>query len=307
MSELIRISNFTGPRAPWELFRKEVLPVEPARVWRALVDPDELARWWCNQAEVDLREGGRYAFRGPLVYGGAGAPAQPDDLEILELAPDERLRFRWRLHGAATEVTYELSNVLELTELFVTQTAEEPPAFGPGAEEPNWWWVALPALRTYLETGKAALRLDYAALEAAPRLEFQVEVFTFPWIIWHKLTDPKELARWWAKKAEVELVPGGPFRLGLPGAGPSRLLEFNPGQRLVHDWIWEGGTTGRVEWTIRETDEATLVAVIDHGPWDAGDRRALLALHWASLLLHLKQMSERGVTPRDYQAPGVVG
>src|SRR2546422_9768974 len=111
MSELIQLSDFIGPQAPWALSRKEVLPAEPARVWKALTMAEELTRWWCNAAEVDPREGGRYLFEGPTVFGNsAGASIIPGNFEILEWVAGERLKYSWWVAGVETQVTYELSN-----------------------------------------------------------------------------------------------------------------------------------------------------------------------------------------------------
>jgi hypothetical protein len=56
-----------------------------------------------------------------------------------------------------------------------------------------------------------------------------------------------------------------------------------------------------VEWIVDETDETTRVSVRDLGPWDPGAGRDGLLIHWAAVLLDLKQMSERGISPREYQ------
>jgi uncharacterized protein YndB with AHSA1/START domain len=312
MAEFVSLSRFDAPEAPWAVARREIIAAGPERVWRALVEPAELVRWWCDRAAVEARPGGRYAFGGPHVFGtgagettalaaaaGAGAPG---DFEILEIEPEERLEFRWRLFGAETRVAYELVNTIEQTELSVTQTAEAPLDWKSGPDDPNWWWVALPALRSLVEQGRADLRLDYAALGSATGLELSVDVTTFPWVIWDKLTNPKELDRWWARKAGVDLRPGGDFILGRDGEGPRRVLEVAPGERLLLEWEWEGGARGAIEWTIAETETATRLTLRDPGPWDPGLRRDALAIGHASTLLHLKQMSERGITPREYQA-----
>ena len=304
--------------APWLLRRTEIVPADPARVWRAITEPAELAQWWCTHAEVDLRPGGRYAFGGPQAFGVVASSAQaapPEarherlgDFEILRLRDGAELSFRWWLGDVETTVTYELAGVLEGTELCVTQTAAAPPfpswpfsTSGGGAETPDWWWVHLPALRSYVEKGRADLRLDYEALRRTKEVVLSAPVCTFHWVIWRKLTSPIDLNHWWAEKAEVDLRPGGAFRLGSGEKGPGEVLEVDVERRLVHDWRWEGGTKSRVEWTIEETEEDTLVSLKDLGPWDPGALRERLYIHWGAVLLNLKQMSERGISPRGYQ------
>ena len=296
MPEFVQLSHFDTAGSAWSTRRKERVPAPPERVWRAIVEPDELRQWWCDDATVDLRADGCYAFTGPHVFAGAA------DAAIVDLAENERLVYRWRIGDVETEVCYELANVLELTEFTVTQTAERSPAW-PGAESgPNWWWTALPALRGHVESGAPDLRIDFEGAATAPVIEFGVNVYTFPWIIWDKLTNPLQMNRWWATDARVEPKPGGVFDFGGAGDGPRRILELEPERRLVHDWHWNDETASRVSWTIADTDEATRVSVCDEGPWPASCRRDQLAIHWAAWLLNLKQMSQRGVTPGEYQA-----
>jgi uncharacterized protein YndB with AHSA1/START domain len=61
--------------------RKVSAPLES--VWRAWTEPDRLAGWFTERAEVDLRVGGRYRN------------SDGDEGEYLEIAPPERLRFTW--------------------------------------------------------------------------------------------------------------------------------------------------------------------------------------------------------------------
>ena len=61
-------------------------PVE--RVWRAISDPDELARWFPTEVRGELRAGARIAF---VVPGDAEAHAG----EVLEADPPRLLVFTW--------------------------------------------------------------------------------------------------------------------------------------------------------------------------------------------------------------------
>jgi len=290
----IPVTRFRRPTAPWALHWRDELPAPPARAWKALVDPADLAGWWCDSAQVEERSGGRYAFGGKHAYGGEASA------EITAWEPPSLLEFRWPLGGVDTTVRYELEESMDETVIDVVQSAASPPGNAPGPGMPSWWWVAIPALKSHLAKGKADLRIDWTA--RADAFSVTVPVSTFPWIIWWKLTDPRELERWWARQAEVDPVPGGAFRLGLESMGPETAIEVEPGRRLLHDWTWPGGNRTQVEWTVETTDEDTLLGVRDLGP-DPGspnpgapDPRPL---YWGAHVLALKDMSERGFSARD--------
>ena len=62
-------------------------PVE--RVWRAVTEPEELAHWFPNTVEVDLREGGRMHFTFP------DGEMEPMEGRVTELDPPRRFAFLW--------------------------------------------------------------------------------------------------------------------------------------------------------------------------------------------------------------------
>jgi uncharacterized protein YndB with AHSA1/START domain len=302
MPQFVSIGNFTRPDAPWSALRRERIARPPERVWRALTDPRELAAWWCDEADLDLRPGGRCRFGGPRAFGGGRRVGEPaPECRILELSAPERLVLRWPIGGIETVVRYELAGRLDETDLSVVQTAPRSPGWDDDGDAPNLWWVALPALRSYLEDGRADLRIDFDALERGGEMAFELDVFTFPWVIWSKLTLPRELDRWWGRGAEVELAPDGAFRLGALAEGPSRILELAPERRLRHDWRWKNGAASEIEWSIEETDAATRVGIRDTQPLASGRPLESIALRWAAHLLDLKRISQRGISPREFQ------
>jgi uncharacterized protein YndB with AHSA1/START domain len=301
MDAFIPLAKLFRPEAAWFVRQREIISEPPERVWRAVTDPAELAQWWCERAEVDLRVGGWLAFGGRFVYGDDPG-LKREDFQVLEVEEHSRLEFRWPLRGLETRVLIEIAPLMEESEIVVTQTADRAPPWAPPEGSHQWWSVALPGLRAYLERGRADLRPDYPALRAALEPSFQVEISTFPWMVWRKLTEPAELKRWIARDPKVDLQPGGTYQLG-PGPGPRRLLEVEPEKLLVMDWH-EEGQEGRVSWRIEEGEEATQVILTDHGPHPAGEdqeARDRRLFRWLGTVLHLKQLAERGITPREYQ------
>ena len=59
------------------------------RVWRAVTEPDQLARWFPTTVEADLREGGAMRFTFP------GGEMEPMDGAVTVLDPPRRFAFLW--------------------------------------------------------------------------------------------------------------------------------------------------------------------------------------------------------------------
>lgn len=303
---LVQLRDFGTPRADWFVHRKEIIPVPPRRVWKALTEPDELVQWWCDDAEVELQQGGSYRFSGNSVFGQTDEPPKlatsVEDAVITEFRPEERLQFRWTLDGTETLVTFDLENLMELTELRVLQTADKAPAsWALSDDAPNWWWIALPNLRSHIENGRATLRVNYRDDAREPPFTLSADFTTFPWVIWSKLTLNEELSKWWSGDASIDLTGSREFTFGDAKVGPQNVVDADEGRLLRHDWHWGDGPPTTIEWKIEDTDDATRVTLSDLGPWDSSVRRDYRLIYWASRLLLLKQMSERGVTPSEYQ------
>ncbi|MGK5741648.1 SRPBCC family protein [Micromonospora sp. URMC 103] len=83
----------------------QFLPHPPAKVWRALTDPDLIARWLMPTDFVPV-VGHRFTFR---------TTPRPDrgfdgtvHCEVLDLDPPHRLRWSWRGGGLDTVVAWTL-------------------------------------------------------------------------------------------------------------------------------------------------------------------------------------------------------
>jgi uncharacterized protein YndB with AHSA1/START domain len=91
--------------------------------------------------------------------------------------------------------------------------------------------------------------------------------------VWQALTDADELAQWFGDSAELELVPGGEFRVGWSGydsivEGAVETVDYP----TVFSYRWEAGTTQdgivwttRVTFTLEEGDDVTTVKVVETG------------------------------------------
>ena len=67
--------------------RQIVMPVSPERLWDALTEPGQLAKWFGADVQWDLREGGSARFRRDDGTERAG--------RVEAVRPGRHLRFRW--------------------------------------------------------------------------------------------------------------------------------------------------------------------------------------------------------------------
>jgi uncharacterized protein YndB with AHSA1/START domain len=79
-ADLVAACDFPDPHTV--VFRRE-LPHNVERVWSAITDVDEIARWFIAPAEIDLRPGGRYQFS-HIFEGTLGAVEPPRLIEFLD-------------------------------------------------------------------------------------------------------------------------------------------------------------------------------------------------------------------------------
>jgi uncharacterized protein YndB with AHSA1/START domain len=118
----------SGPAGRFVLELTHVLPASRERVFAALTQPDDLARWWGPQGfttpgiDSDLRVGGRYRFTMQPPDGDAFHLSG----DFLEVDPPARLAYTFRWDEPApddreTVVTLSLSAVDGGTELALRQ------------------------------------------------------------------------------------------------------------------------------------------------------------------------------------------
>jgi uncharacterized protein YndB with AHSA1/START domain len=106
----------------------QFLPHPPEKVWRALTEPDLIARW-LMPSDFKLEVGHRFTFRGspmpPAGFGGTGHS------EVLYFEPEKMLRIAWRaapedLSSLDSRVTFTLEPEGAGTRLFLVHDGFNP-------------------------------------------------------------------------------------------------------------------------------------------------------------------------------------
>ena len=114
-----------NPRA---IYVDEFLPHPPEKVWRALTEPELIARWLMPN-DFKLEVGHKFTFRGfPIPAAGFGGTGHS---EVLDFEPEKMLRITWRaapgdLSGLDSTVTFTLEPEGRGTRLFLAHEGFDP-------------------------------------------------------------------------------------------------------------------------------------------------------------------------------------
>jgi uncharacterized protein YndB with AHSA1/START domain len=101
-----------------EIRLQRTIPAPPNRVYRAWLEPDQLRRWLApgemtvKRVDGDERVGGTYRV---WQASADGEDVGGFEWEVVELLPDERLVFLWRLVGPDRAVDTALDSRLTVT------------------------------------------------------------------------------------------------------------------------------------------------------------------------------------------------
>lgn len=105
----------------------QFLPYAPARVWKALTDPDLLARWLMPN-DFQLKVGHRFTFKGvPVPKVNFSGIVQ---CEVLDFEIERRLCYSWADHSGENDlhstVTWRLAPEGQGTHLFLEHDGFDP-------------------------------------------------------------------------------------------------------------------------------------------------------------------------------------
>ena len=128
---------------------ERIIAAAPARVWNALIQPDEIAGWWAAEARVKPEVGslGEFRFR---------PPAGDLQFEVAEVIQNKHLHWISRqgpLHWAGTSVIWQLEPIHNGTRLLFTHDGFVKKDEAYEQTRGNWDYF-LDSLKSYLETGK---------------------------------------------------------------------------------------------------------------------------------------------------------
>lgn len=125
----------------------------PEAVFRALVDADELVRWFPSRAESDARPGGAFAYRFDF-----GDPEKDHVSEgaYRDIVPNERVSYPWKAPQGPTEVEFRVqpANGGSTVRLVHSGWGDGPDWEQSQENHRQGWSFFLGNLKAYLEGGE---------------------------------------------------------------------------------------------------------------------------------------------------------
>jgi uncharacterized protein YndB with AHSA1/START domain len=145
------------------------IDASPEAVFRALVDADELVRWFPSGAESDARTGGSFEYR----YEFDQDPSRNHTYsgEYTDVTPNERVAYPWNGKLGTTQVEFGLEPAGGGTRVTLRHSG-----WGTGSDwdeslemHRQGWGFFLSNLKSYLEAGKDS-RADAMGMKTATRV-----------------------------------------------------------------------------------------------------------------------------------------
>lgn len=257
----------------------------PASVFKALTDPDDLAEWFAESAEVAL-DGGRYEFWGRYAPQG-GRPRQT--LQAAE--PAQLLRYGWTFDEGPSTVSLTIAESPDGS--VVTLRHDGIPGRLAETALPCFWYVSLANLAAFAEGLQTMPPFDFsvpAQGELLVRTVIDVPVEE----VFASLLDPAQVDKWAGGAAAIEPALGGRYEFGWSAPdGPTRIVELDQDKALAYSWRYPDVPDTTVRWSLRGSRGSTYLTLAHTGFVDDGLAEQFRQ-GWPSFLVEVKRVLEQG-------------
>lgn len=282
-------------------FRIQIsLDASPNVVFKFLTDPDAVNTWLADHVDIDIDEG-RYDFWGRFI------PNNPSKEEghhpIIEVAPNSRLKFGWRVFDVETVVEMNLIERDGKTILVVAHDESDTTADTENDEEKisnghveDYWFLTLENLRRHMDGKLADAQYDFTQSPLGD-VEHSLVIDATPEDVFDVLIQPNKIEQWIASKAEVDPRVGGAYKIGWEPYVDLKIVELERGKSLKIGW--DGASPdGQQEstvlsFTLNENDGKTRLTLIHSGFAPDHDNFGI-KVGWLNFLGWIRSVAEYG-------------
>ncbi|MGD0439653.1 MAG: SRPBCC family protein [Acidimicrobiales bacterium] len=269
------------------------------RVWRALTEAGELARWFPGEVEIDLNIGGKVQF----TNNGLDIDAEllPTDGTVIELDAPRLLAFTWGKDLLRFELTpLQHGCTLVFTHSFENRASAPRSAAG--------WNVCIDSLVAWLDGAARTAGnwaeyhvryLDELGSEGTFTREGDTAVLRFERLVdrpadevWEALVKPDRM-RHWLGEASIDATANGRVELHLanpPGYVVTGVItRIDAPKVLEYTWTSPGEPEGLVKWQLIPVGRSCILLFTHslRGRWNEAGTLAAWHVHLAMLATHL--------------------
>ncbi|MEN0066892.1 MAG: SRPBCC family protein [Myxococcota bacterium] len=271
------------------------IEAQPERVWRALVESNEIVSWLAESCDVDL-DAGRYT----LV---AVTPGVTGEHRVAGFASGEWLRLAWVMGEQTSTLEFRLAPHDGGTRLVTHHTFDPERSPVNEGHVHELWAYNNSLLKTWIELGDAKCRLASDRLPAH-EIRHAMTLAAPASRVFAALTEPDEIRQWnaWAKDGTVcDGTVGGRYSFGWESEakgtdGPATIVEWEEGRKLTYRWHGDPPTLVSFEIEPMAGSESSTRLTLVHSGFGV-DQNMLVDynLGWADFLANIAIYVERGV------------
>ena len=286
--------------------KRFILLDKPApEAWDLMTQPQHLEKWFCDQAQVENRPGGKFEFSGKCVVNGG------DRTQWSRYEKNEALGFDWNLFGIKTQVGVSLDRQADMSRLIVHHQAISNAEVrftnycdhqgGPKIQQVNLddiWWNNLGRLKYYVETGKEPFKPNLS-IEPSDSVVQTMTVSAPKEKAWAALTEANGLDQWFGQNAKPSLKVGEKFDIGW-SSGPQAVTECIAGEKIAYEWTYTNEPQTHVQWKVEAAGANAKITLVHSGfagrPFVFNDYNR----GWAGFMVRLALYLEAGIPARDW-------
>ncbi len=285
-------------------------PASQGEAFAALSDPEALAVWFAEHAEVEPKAGGAYRFWGKYTPD-TKKRAQATQT-IKEFGPVASLSYSWRLMERDSTVTWKIAPEGDKGSKITVrhEFSSLPEGVRVKAMIDDLWRMNTGNLAFYLMGERNIYRPDFD--DPNPEVRQEIMISAPPEKVFAALITPDQIKKWFGAPAPVvEPKVGGKYGFGLSyevdgkkvEPPPMKILEFVENRKLSITWPdWRGDSSvpdQKVTWTLEPVAGGKTKLTLVHSGFIRAVDVSDYPFGWMEFMQKIGEVAAGGQAPPD--------